>query len=103
MTPATAGLFLALSFGADEFGTQRMQAAGGQDINPSFKSRMAWKGAITPVYLGIVKGTEDKPWPHKPRRKVVRIIHKVVKYGVPAGFFGAGIWDLHVAQQRGNR
>jgi len=86
MTAATAGMFLALSFGADEFGTSRMLAAGGRETMIQ-KPAIRWsiKAGTIQLYL------------HEQKKS------KLVRFGFPVVFLAAGAWNLHVAKQMGKR
>lgn len=81
MTPAAAGLFLALSFGADELGTRAALHAGAHEQmiqRPAV--RWAIKASVLPLYL------------HEQKKS------KAIRYGFPVVFLAAGAWNLHVAK-----
>ena len=86
MSAATAGFFLALSFGADELGTEAMLRAGGREQmirRPAI--RWAIKGAVLPVYL------------HEQKKS------RAIRFGLPVVFFAAGAWNIRVARQMRNQ
>ena len=80
MTTATAALFLALSFTADEMGTSAALRAGAQErVIQRPAIRWGIKAAVIPLYL------------HEQKR------HGWVRYGAPVLFLAAGAWNLHQA------
>ena len=81
-----AGLFLALSFAADEASTQAMLKAGGRETmiqRPAI--RWSVKAGTIPLYLVVQKKS------------------KVVRFGFPVVFLAAGAWNLHVAKEMNKR
>jgi hypothetical protein len=85
MSGAEAGLFLALCFAADEYGTHQMLKSGGREVmiqQPAI--RLSLKAAVIPLYL------------HEQKKS------KLIRFGVPVVFAAAGAWNLRVAHvQRG--
>ena len=86
MTAAEAGMFLALSFGADELGTAAMLRAGGREVMVQ-KPAIRWtiKGAVIPLYIREQKKS------------------RLIRFGVPALFIAAVGWNLHVARTMNKR
>jgi hypothetical protein len=86
MNGAEAGLFLALCFAADEYGTHQMLKSGGREVMISKPAiRLSLKAAVIPLYL------------HEQKKS------KLIRYGVPVVFAAAGAWNLRVAREMNRR